>query len=311
MELLKQNIMPTLKKRENGNLLLTLHNWNPPKKGNNYINIILLLATIFTTLWVGGMLANPQEFSFPGGLIYGIPFSLTLILILGTHEMGHYFTCKKLGIDATLPYFIPVPPPSPLGTFGAVIRIKSPMEDKNALIEVGAMGPLSGLIVAIPAMIIGLLLSEIIPTAQIPKEGTLQLGNSILSSFLTLVFVKEPSKGAVLFHPVAWAAWIGMFVTSINLLPVGQLDGGHISYAIFHKKHKVIGWIIIGILVTIGFFFWQGFIVWGVLIAILGVTHPPPLNMVEEPDRKHKIIALISLVAFVLTFVPLPFKFIS
>ncbi|OYD13820.1 hypothetical protein CH333_09795 [candidate division WOR-3 bacterium JGI_Cruoil_03_44_89] len=302
-------LLPILKKREDGKILLYLYKWNPPKRSRNWVNLALFIATVFTTLWVGGMLARPHDFSFPGGLIYGIPFSFTLLFILGSHEFGHYFACKRLGINATLPYFIPVPPPSPLGTFGAVIRIKSPMENRNALIEVGAMGPLTGLVFAIPAMVIGLLLSETVPSSYVEKGAAIQLGNSILSLFLTNIVIKEPSGSALLFHPVAWAAWIGMFVTAVNLLPVGQLDGGHISFAMFSKRHKVVGWTVIGILLILGFFSWKGFIVWAFLVSILGVHHPPPLNMVEPLDKKHKAIGVISLVAFALTFVPAPFKF--
>jgi membrane-associated protease RseP (regulator of RpoE activity) len=307
--LIEYKLLPMLKKREDGRILLYLYEWNPPKKSNNWVNLALFITTVFTTLWVGGMLAKPYEFSFPKGLVYGIPFSFTLLFILGSHELGHYFACKRLGINATLPYFIPVPPPSPLGTFGAVIRIKSPIEDKNALIEVGAMGPLTGLVVAIPAMIIGLLLSETVPSGYLEKETTVQLGNSILSLFLTNIVIKEPSKGALLFHPVAWAAWIGMFVTAVNLLPIGQLDGGHISFAIFGKRHKVIGWTIIGVLLVLGLIFWMGFILWAFLVSIMGVRHPPPLNATEPLDKKHKTIGIISLVAFALTFVPAPFTF--
>lgn len=307
--LTEYNLLPTLRRRSDGKILLYLYEWQPPRKSNNLVNIILFIVTVFTTLWVGGMLAKPYDFSFPGGLVYGIPFSFTLLFILGSHEFGHYFACKRRGINATLPYFIPVPPPSPLGTFGAVIRIKSPIEDRNALIEVGAMGPLTGLVFAIPAMIIGLFLSETVPAGYIEKESAIQLGNSILSLLLTNIVIKEPSGGALLFHPVAWAAWIGMFVTAINLLPVGQLDGGHISFAIFNRKHKVIGWIVIGTLLLLGFIFWKGFILWALLVSILGAHHPPPLNAVEPLDKKHKVIGIISLVAFVLTFVPVPFKF--
>ncbi|MCD5383658.1 site-2 protease family protein [candidate division WOR-3 bacterium] len=308
-DLSSYNLLPMLTKRDDGKVLLHLHNWTPPSKGNNYINLVLFIATLFTTLWVGGMLARGQDFSFPGGLIYGIPFSFTLLLILGSHEFGHYFACKRLGIDATLPYFIPLPPPSPLGTFGALIRIKSPIEDRNALVEVGAMGPLSGLVVAIPAMAIGLLLSQVIPIEQIEKEGVMRLGNSILSSILTMIFVKEPYEGAILFHPVAWAAWIGMFITAVNLLPVGQLDGGHISFALFGKRHRTIGWVTIGILVLLGFTFWPGFAVWAVLVAILGTHHPPPLNTVRTLDRKQRLLGILSILVFLLTFILKPFSF--
>lgn len=301
------NLLPIFTKSRDGRTILTLHEWHPPKKSNTWINLVLFITTVFTTLWVGGMLARPDEFTFPGGLIYGIPFSFTLLVILGSHEFGHYFACKIRGINATLPYFIPVPPPSPLGTFGAVIRIKSPIDDKNALIEVGAAGPLVGLIIAIPAMIIGLILSEIVPMSYVEEGITLKLGNSILTLILTNVFFKEPIEGVLLFHPVAWAAWIGMFVTAVNLLPVGQLDGGHISFAMFSKRHKMIGWIFIAILLVLGIVYWPGFIVWAVLVSILGVRHPPPLNMVEPLDKKHKIIGIISIVAFAITFVPAPF----
>lgn len=281
------------------------------------INIVLLLVTVLTTTLAGVILAKG---TFPhnlGELLLGIPFSFTLLLILGSHELGHYFACKRLGIAATLPFFIPVPPPFILGTFGAVIRIKSPIEDKRGLIEVGAAGPLIGFIIAIPVTIIGLKLSALVPSADVTGKSLFAIGESFLFSLLTKAFVNIP-KGeyTLLLHPVAFSGWVGLFVTALNLLPVSQLDGGHISYALFGRLHRRIGLGTIGILSMLGIIGvldprigWVGFLIWTIFIGlIIGVRHPPPLDDVTPLDMKHKIIGWTCIMVFVLTFVPVPFR---
>ncbi|MCK4353026.1 site-2 protease family protein [candidate division WOR-3 bacterium] len=276
------------------------------KEEKKWVNLLLLIATIFTTILAGSFLSGKNPFKNPSTLISGIPFSFTLLLILGSHELGHYFACKFRGIKATLPYFLPVPPPIlPLGTFGAVIRIKSPISNKKELVEVGAAGPIIGFILAIPITIIGLRLSKIMLIT--PGEGQIFLGNSLLFYLLSKLFVAPPPPGYDLaLHPVAFSGWVGMFITALNLLPLGQLDGGHIAYALLGKNTKFIAWPLIGIMIGLGIY-WQGWLLWVILIVIvLKLKHPPPLNDVTPLDLQHKIIGLIALLIFILTFIPVP-----
>lgn len=275
------------------------------QKSKNWINILLLLMTIFTTLAAGAMLVGTNPLSPISNLLKGIPFSITIMLILGGHELGHYFAAKKNNVEATFPYFIPAP--HLIGTFGAVIKMKSPIKDKNSLVEIGAAGPIVGFILATIALLIGLSLSKITPF----KDGGLLLGDSILVHFLTkLYFPSIPKDSEILLHPVAFAGWIGYFITAINLLPIGQLDGGHITYALFQKKYRFIAYITFATIVVAGLL-WLGWIIWGVLIIIIiGFRHPPPLDNISEPTLRNRIIGYISFLIFLITFVPNPFQLV-
>jgi len=278
------------------------------KEEKRWVNFVLLLATIITTIFAGSFLAGANPFKNPRTLLSGIPFSFTLLLILGSHELGHYFACRRRGISSTLPYFIPVPPPIfPLGTFGAIIRIKAPILDKKGLVEVGAAGPIAGFILAIPVTIVGLRLSKFVPLSQI--EGQIFLGNSLLFWALAKLFTSLPPVGFDLsLSPVAFSGWVGMFVTALNLLPLGQLDGGHVSYALFGNKVKFIAWPMIGMMLVLGIY-WPGWWMWAVLIVVLlGLKHPPPLDDITPLDLRHKIIGWIALLIFALTFIPVPFR---
>jgi membrane-associated protease RseP (regulator of RpoE activity) len=282
----------------------------PPtiKKNNLWINLILFLATICTTIVAGTFLGGANPFKEPQSLIIGIPFSFALLLILGAHELGHYFACRSEGIYATLPYFIPVPPPFFLGTFGAVIRIKSPIQTKKGLLKVGAAGPIIGFIVAIPVVIVGLKLSKF--EYLLPDSKGIILGNSIIFWGLTKLSTLQPELPGygLSLHPVAFAGWVGMFITAINLSPVGQLDGGHISYALFGKKSKFIAIPFLGIILILATL-WLGWLVWTfVVFIVIGIKHPPPLNDISSLNLVHKIIGIIALLIFVITFVPLPFR---
>ena len=205
------------------------------------VHWILFLLTIFTTLLAGAIMEGAQIVSNPLEIFKGIPFSFTLLFILGTHEFGHYYYAQKHRVDATLPYFIPAPPFLFLiGTFGAFIKIKSPIYRKDALLQIGAAGPIAGFIIAVPALIIGLLLSEVIEKNDI--QGAIILGDSILMKILT--FITHPGlleSQDIMLHPIAFAGWIGLLVTMLNLLPIGQLDGGHIAYAMLGEKQDIIG----------------------------------------------------------------------
>jgi len=292
-------MMPLFRRRKEHVLIQFVPRLQKPPKSNYTVNIILFILTIFTTMFAGAL----QKGVNPLLKIYmGIPFSFTIILILGSHELGHYFASKRLGIEATLPYFIPFP--HLIGTFGAVIKVKSPITDRKALLEIGAAGPLVGLFFAIPAVVIGLKMSTIVPVGS----GGLQLGNSILFNIISkLVIGNLPQGKDVMLHPVAFAGWIGFFVTALNLLPIGQLDGGHIMYGLVGRYQKWFGWVTFSSLFIFGFF-WQGWFLWAVLILVLiKIQHPAPLDDISPISVKHKIIGIISIVFFILTFMPSPF----
>ena len=270
----------------------------PPK---TWINLLLFIATIFTTLWAGSLHQGGNPFRNPFDLLLGIPFSISILLILGCHELGHYFTCKRFGVDATLPYFLPVPNPL-LGTMGAVIRIRSIIPNRKALMWVGASGPIVGFILAIPVTIIGLKLS----TVTVLKEG-IGLGSSIMFWFLSkLVYPHIPPGYDISLHSVAFAGWIGFFVTAMNLLPLGQLDGGHIIYALFKDYRKYITMGMIGFLAFLGFS-WPGWWFWVALILILGMRHSRTQDEIMPLKKREKILALFALSVFILSFIPVPF----
>ena len=269
------------------------------------IPIALFILTVATTIIAGALQKGVNPFQEPFRLIEGIPFSLTLLTILLTHEFGHFFASRRHGVKASFPYFIPAPPPFLVGTFGAVIKTRSPIMDKRALLDIGAIGPLAGFITSIVVTVIGLNFSTII---TIPEEKeVLGLGSSLIFSILSyLVIGPVPEGQDILLNPIAFAGWIGFFITSLNLLPIGQLDGGHIIYAVFGKWHRLISITMIGILVIFGIFTWQGWLLWAMLVTLLGIKHPPLMDGQIALDRRRKIIGWLSLAVFVLTFIPLP-----
>ena len=231
------------------------------------ISILLFVATLATTMIAGAIQQGVNPIETPFQIVKGMPFALTLIFILLSHELGHYIMSKKHNINVTLPYFIPAP--SFIGTFGAFIKMKSPLLDRKTLLDVGASGPLVGTIVSIPFLIIGLKLSEV----RIATEpGGAALGSSILFSLLAkLTLGSLPESYDIILHPIGFAGWIGLLVTSLNLLPVGQLDGGHVAYAILGEKHKRLSMITVFFLFALGFFGWNGWFIWGVLLLLMGI----------------------------------------
>ena len=273
-----------------------------------YLNILLFFLTFVSTLIVGAMHEGVDVITEPLKVYKGLPFSVALLLILLFHEFSHYIASKKHGIEASLPYFIPVPPPlSIFGTFGAVIRMKAPITTKNALIDIGASGPIAGFIISVIATIIGLSFSKIMPSPTSVDGIFLHFGDSLLfKGLITAVLGTVPDNYDVFLHPVAFAGWIGFFVTSINLIPVGQLDGGHILYALAGDKHTIFSKLLIGVMFIMGIFLWEGWIIWGVLLIILGFRHPPIVYSGMPLDPKRKIIGWISLIIFILTFTPVP-----
>jgi len=247
----------------------------------------------------------------------GGPFSLAILLILGSHECGHYFMARRYGMLVTPPFFLPAPIP-PIGTFGAVIRMRSPIMHRRALIDVGLAGPLAGLTVAMPFLVYGILhtrgtLGE--PFAVIPswqEGGAVTFGDSLLTWALSRLLVGVPPPGYTLdwlSHPFAWAGWIGLLVTALNLIPMGQLDGGHVAYALLGRRQRHVACFFIGVLLALGATQWRGWLFWAVVMtAILRIAHPPVV--VEEitlgPGRK--AVGWAAAAIFLLVFMPAPVK---
>jgi len=254
-----------------------------------WVHILLFILTVASTLIVGGP-----------------AYSITIILILLGHEMGHYFMSRRYGVRATLPYFLPFPF-SPFGTLGAVIRMESTISSRKTLFDTGVAGPFVSLILSIPAIAIGLKFSEVIPASQI-REGTIRLADPLLFSFIqNLVMGEVAENHDILLHPMGYAGWVGLFVTALNLLPVGQLDGGHIAYALFGKRSRIIFFIAIATMAYITIFENPGWILLLILFVLFGLRHPAPLDDQTPLDGKRKLLGGIAYLAFFLSFTPSPF----
>jgi membrane-associated protease RseP (regulator of RpoE activity) len=269
-----------------------------------WIHVVLFLATLFTTLLAGSIQQGVNPFSQPRGWILGIPFSFTLMAILLTHEMGHYLTSRWHGVAASLPYFIPAP--SFIGTFGAFIRMTSPIMQKRALLDIGASGPIAGFVLSIAAVAVGLRYSTVLEAdVNFPGIG---LGSPLIFSLLSHLVIGPVEEGYdVLLHPVAFAGWIGLFVTALNLIPIGQLDGGHVAYAVFGHRHRIISILMIPALLILGYLYWPGWYLWAVLPLIFGINHPPTRDAPYPIDRRRRRIGWLCLITCILCFTPHPF----
>lgn len=273
----------------------------------------LLLITLFTTTVVGAEISGvtPEQFQANSSLLLqGLPYSLGIITILGIHELSHYFTARHYKIKATLPYFIPIP--FFLGTFGAFIQMKSPVPHRKALFDVGIAGPLGGFIVTIPLLIWGLILSEIVP---LDPENTSLLNFQALDprfSFLMAIFSKI-AKGsqlgigdAIYLHPLAVAGYVGLIVTALNLMPVGQLDGGHVVHAMFGQKTAIIMGQLTRLFMFVLAFIKTDFLLWAIILLLMPVMDQPALNDVTELDNKRDLLGLLSLALLISILLPLP-----
>ena len=284
------------------------------KEKSIWINISLLIATIITTILTGSILnmghseiqsvANILDIFSINNLFSGtVFFALPLMSILFVHEMGHYFTSKKHGIKTSLPFFIPIPPILPgfnIGTFGALISSRDPMPNKKALFDVGISGPLAGFIIAIPVTAIGIATSEIVPISDF-SSGEVILGSSFLFIILSNMIHTIPEGFALNMNSTAFAGWVGLLITSINLLPAGQLDGGHIFRAVLGEKQKYVGWIAVFIMIFTG---WTFFAI--IIVLMMGMMHPPPLNDDTDIDMKRKLLFFVALAILILCFIPFP-----
>ena len=292
-----------------------------------WLHILLFLLTISTTLVVGAgfeynFLHGLPEFSSdslglplfpvrwilqqPSRLALGIPFSFTLLGILLAHEFGHFLVAERNGVAATLPYFIPAP--TLIGTFGALIRIKSPIRSRRALFDIGIAGPIAGFVVALPVLCWGLALSK--PMTAVTSDSLLQFGYPLIFRLFHHVLAPFTAHGAPLgslyLHPVGVAAWVGMFATALNLLPGGQFDGGHIVYAVSPRAHKWVTRGSIAALIPLGVFCWMGWLIWAVILGVTGLRHP---NVPKWPelDASRRWLALVAVLMLAVTFVFAPF----
>lgn len=271
----------------------------PKSAGRPWIAVGMFVLTVLSTLWVGSGYSGD-----PNNLLAGWPFTVSLLGILLAHEMGHYLVARWQKVPATLPYFIPFP--TLLGTMGAVIQIKAPPRNRRSLLLLGAAGPLAGLVVAIPVLLLGLSQSSV-GFIQ-PGPEYFQEGNSLLYAALKfLVFGRFlPSNGMdVMIGPVAFAGWAGLLVTGMNLIPAGQLDGGHVVYSLLGKQARWLTWAVVGGLAALSFL-WQGWILWVALVLLLGRVHSVPLDDVTELTSGQKALAIACMVIFVLVFIPIP-----
>ncbi len=266
------------------------------------INLVLFVLTFLTTLFAGALLAGGHPFSSPGDLELGFMFAIPLLSILGVHELGHYTAAKRHSVDVTPPYFIPAP--SFIGTFGAFIKMKSPVPDRNALMDIGAAGPMAGAVVALPVLLFGLHLSAVRASAGL--SAGIPLGECLLFRAATYAVLGPVRDGYdVVLHPVAFAGWIGLLVTALNLLPSGQLDGGHIAYAMFGGRYTKVSRAVPFLLLPLGLL-WGGWVVWAVLLLLLGTRHPRPIldEIPLSPGRRR--IGMAAALLFVLCFTPNP-----
>ena len=288
--------------------------------------LVLFLLTIVSTLAVGSEFAqsyveNREPFSggqdplsmmalpfkHPAALVVGIPFSFTLMGILLAHELGHYFAGKLYGIDVSYPYFIPFP--NLFGTFGAFIRIRSPITTRRALFDVGLAGPVAGFVIALPAMALGIATSKVVPGAE--ANAAIVFGHPLLVRFFVSLFHPHIRVAWVLLNPVARAAWVGLFVTALNLLPAWQLDGGHVMYSLASRNHRRISLAVSLALLAMGSLSWIWY-VWGAMLLLLTLRfrHPPVYDSWQPLDRSRRMWAVVAVVIFVLCFTPWPARYI-
>jgi membrane-associated protease RseP (regulator of RpoE activity) len=306
----------------------------PPRR-RYWLHALLLLATIFTTLCIGARIQEgfnnnvglfsqdldywpwPWALSSWDHLKLGIPYSLCLLGILLAHELGHYVFCVLRRVFATLPFFIPAP--TLIGTLGAFIRIRSPIRSRADLFDIGIAGPIAGFVVAVPVLILGLLASKPLTgaaaQAAAAPDANLVLGFPLIFHLVHWAMAALGSQAAAVqapmnglyIHPVAMAAWVGMFATALNLLPGGQLDGGHIIFAVNPRLHRPVSYVSITILLVLSWYFWAGWLLWAVVLRFTGGRHPD-VPLLPPLDAKRRALALFALVMLVLTLTPAPFR---
>ena len=280
------------------------------------VHLGLFLATVVTTLLAGTMVLGgvpPGElWQDPTRIVVGLPFAASLLAILGVHEFGHYTLGRRHGMPVSLPYFIPVPPIPPflLGTLGAVIRLRGAIRDRRALFDMAVAGPLAGLVVAVPVYVLGLRLSSVVHIPpDLAEGGYVRFGDALLPKLIErLTLGSLPPDFDILLHPVGVAAWFGFFVTALNLIPAGQLDGGHIVYALFGQRHALISKLAVGALVLIGLWYQSiNWLVWAALIiGLMGFQHTPTMDDITPLDGRRRALGVFALVLLFLLLPPVP-----
>ena len=340
------DLMVMLRQKGSTQSLVLLQKIVKNSKSRPHLNLLMFLLTLLSVLFTGGLYGYEGE--LPGNTVQmiwtlvksGWPFAVSLLTILGAHEFGHYFAGKKNGVDVSLPFFIPFPLSS-FGTMGAFINMRSLPRNRRVLFDIAVAGPLSGLIIAIIVLIIGLNLSEV---NTLPLSVDIDIGLQMEGSSLLYLLFKYLAFGKllpqplglsgvslavfwvqyfftgmpfpwgaqdVMLHPVAWAGWAGLFVTAINLLPVGQLDGGHIFQTVFGRKTALFVFpVIIGGLVMLGFF-WSGWWMWAGILFFIGRRYAEPLDQVTQLDTMRKWLGYLAVAVFLLTFIPVPITIIG
>lgn len=294
-----------------------------PRRRPFWAALILFLMTLVSTLAVGSEFArsyannvepfsgdeNPLAMMFlplqhPRLLLLGIPFSLALLGILLMHELGHYFTCKFYDVDVSYPYFIPAP--TLFGTFGAFLRIRSPITTRRALFDIGIAGPIAGFVVAVPLMAYAIATSKIVPGAQ--ADASIIFGVPPLMKLFIGMFHPGTDPATLLLSPLGQAAWVGLFATALNLLPSWQLDGGHIIYSISPERHQRISLLVAIILIGMGIYYWHGWGLWGIALMVLSFRfrHPPLFDRWAPLDASRKLWAIVALAIFLLCFTLVP-----
>jgi hypothetical protein len=318
--------IPYFRERDGSHIIHAVRGRVQVKPRRIWVNVALFVATCLSLLFLGTLTAvgeiengNPGQNIPPNPALAqrindnllaelwrGLPYALSLMLILGGHELGHYFAARYHKIAVTLPYFIPAPAPffSLFGTYGAFIQQREPFRNRKVMFDIGAAGPLVGLVFAIPIVVIGLATSPVLP---IPPVSTLE-GNSLLYALAkTAVFGRFlPADGVDVFvNQMAWAGWAGLLVTSLNLIPLGQLDGGHILYALVGDHARRLFLPVMALMIAL-VLIEPSWLIWAALLFFLGRFYAPPLDMITRLDGRRRALALLSLFLFVVTFVPMP-----
>jgi membrane-associated protease RseP (regulator of RpoE activity) len=285
-----------------------------------WLHGLLLLLTILTTTVVGTGLAHGfaqnRPFDFeddlnayvqmwhnPAYLLDGLPFSLTLLGILMAHEMGHFLAARYYRVDATLPFFLPAP--TLIGTLGAFIRIRSAIYSKRVLFDIGIAGPLAGFAVLVWPMAAGMSLSKVVP--GLASHSPLVFGTPLLIRLFAWVLFPGVNVGDIYLHPVARAAWVGCLATALNLLPIGQLDGGHIVYSLFGERTRILSRVFVALLIPMGIFFAYSWLVWAALLFFFGMRHPRIFDP-NPPGRARTWLAAVALIVFLLSFTLAPIR---
>lgn len=314
------DLLPIFRQEEGKHVIHVLEGRVEPAAGGGWLSLILFLSTVISVLFVGSQMAISEIAStnmplaqslaqdWVAQLWRGWPYATSILLILGAHELGHYFLARYHKTAASLPYFLPFPL-GIFGTFGAAIRLREPMRNRKVLMDIGAAGPLAGMVFAIPIVLIGLATSQV---------GTIQggyvEGNSVLYALAKVVvfgrFLPDGTED-VFVNQMAWAGWTGLLVTGLNLIPVGQLDGGHVLYSLLGKRAKNLYYPIIGALLLLTVFVANELFVFVLLILLMGNTHAVPLDDITPLDKRRRTLALVTLGIFFLVFVPTPLTPVS